>query len=171
MDPSPRAFDPHTALRVLRGRWANVVMETAFGPFVQMVERMEKAFSEVRMARKQPRNMARVFRIRHSGRLLAYHNKVRASRPSVEYLQQTLDTVLALVNEVHPSYYEDVRDRFVDLLKRWTDALPPKLIGRDEEAILEYLDVMVEATEDCSLRMLDCEERLADAASPPRPSM
>ena len=154
-------FDPGAAVRLFRQRWADAVMETAFGPFVAMVEAIEKAFLAVPMARRHPKNKAKVFKIRHPGRLASYQAKVQESGPSVMYLQETLDTVLELASQAHPAYYDEVRDRFVDLMERWTAALPSRLVGRDEQAILEYVDFMRQATEECALDMLDCEERVA----------
>lgn len=159
------SFDAGAAMRVFRERWLAMVMDAAFGPFAAMVADMERAFLEVPMARKVPKNKAKVFRIRNPERMLTYHAKVKASGPSVVYLQQTLDAVLELVGAAYPEYYADVRDRFVDLLRRWTQALPAKLVGRDEEAILRYVDDMREATEDCAMGMLDCEERMAEVAA------
>ena len=160
-----KTFNPEAAARDMRGRWTESLLEEGFLPLLDMVESLEKAFAQVRMAKRCPRNKVKVFRFKHPVLAKEYERQIRAMTPSVFYLQDTIDTVLGLMSEAYPKYFKAIQVRVAETILRWKNALPANLLGRDEESIVSYAKLARELTEACAVDMLDCEQRIAELAA------
>ena len=157
-----KTFNPEAAARDMQERWTESLLEAGFRPLFDMVDSLEEAFARVKMAKRSPKNKVKVFRFKHPERAKEYERLIRAATTCIFYLQDTVESVLELLAAAYPAYFKAVRGRVMEALMRWKNVLPANLVGRDEESIVLYANLVKEATDACALDMLICEEMIEE---------